>query len=170
MHFLIILALAALNRARGDDTWLTWLRLPGRALWYVAPVVGLLVWTIHPLPVAAAWALAYLVWAVPAWGRWYDLGRLPPPVDGADPVERVIARLAGSSDHTALFIRHLFIVPGLALVSLASSSWWPIGAAIPAAALIVGTYEAAWRWAPRQPILVAELIVGVIWGALIVGT
>lgn len=168
MFIFIPLLLAALNRARGDDTWLTRLGLPGRALWYCSPLVGLVALLVQSWPVAVAWALAFLVWAVPAWGRWYDCGRLPPPVDGADPIERFIERLSGGSDHVALFLRHLFVVPGLALVSLASGSWWPVGAAIPAAALFVLAYELAWRWAPRQPILVAELIVGALWGAMIV--
>lgn len=168
MESLIIPLLAALNRARGDATWLDWLRLPGRTIYYVAPLVGLLAWAIHPPLVAAAWGAAYLIWGVPAWGRWFDLGRLPQPSDDPDELEAAIEQWSGGSDHLALFLRHLlFIIPGLALVSLASGDWLAIGVAVPAAALFVLAYEGAWRWAPRQPILAAELIVGALWAGLI---
>ncbi|MFD2248969.1 hypothetical protein FHS82_001086 [Pseudochelatococcus lubricantis] len=166
MFILIPILLATLNRARGDDTWLTRLGLPGRALWYCGPLVGLVALLVQPWPVAVAWALAYLVWAVPAWGHLFGLGRYAPDRE-VDALSAALIEIAAGHVHVAFFLRHLLVVPGLALVSLASGSWWPVGAAIPAAALFVLAYEGAWRWAPRQPILVAELIVGALWGILI---
>lgn len=165
MSFLIILTLAALNRARGDDRWKpSW--LPGRALWYVAPLVGLVAWTVQPWPVAAAFALAYLVWAIPAWGHLYGLGRYSPDRE-VDSLTATLLEIAGGNVYIAFFIRHLAILPGLFFVSLLAGSAWPFGAAIPAAWLFVLAYEAGWRWSPRHPILIAELIVGALWGGLI---
>lgn len=167
MYILIILAAAVLNRARGDDTWLGWLKLPGRALWYVSPLVGLLAWTIHPWPVAAAWALAYLVWATPAWGHLMGLGRYAPDRE-ADRLTKSLLWMSGGDVHLAFFFRHSLMMVGLPFVSIASGGGWPALATVPAAALFVVAYEGAWRWAPRQPILVAELIVGALWGVGIV--
>lgn len=166
MPFLIVIALALLNRARGDDRWMpAW--LPGRTLYWIAPLVGLLAWAVHPPIVAAAWAAAYLGWAVPAWGHLYGLGRYAPDRE-VDSLSAALLEVVGGNVHAAFFLRHLFILPGLFLVAFLTGSIWPFGAAVPAAALFVASYEAAWRWAPRQPILVAELITGALWGAMIV--
>lgn len=165
MILLLPIALAILNRLRGDDRWMpSW--LPGRALWYVAPLVGLAAWAVHPWPVALVWAVTYLVWAVAAWGHLYGLSRHQPDRD-IDRLSVTLIDVAAGNIHVAFFLRHLLIVPGLALVSLVSGNWLAIGAAVPAAALFVLAYEGAWRWAPRYPILVAELIVGALWGCLI---
>lgn len=162
----LIAAIAALNRLRGDATWLGWLGLPGRTLWYIAPAVGLAAWAAQPWPVAAAFAVAYLVWAVPAWGHLYGLGRYSPD-RAVDRFTAVLLKIASGNVHGAFFLRHLALLPGLGLVSIASGNIWFAGAAIPAALIIVAGYEAGWRWAPRQPILAAELIAGAVWGALI---
>lgn len=167
MDFLIIPVAAIFNRMRGDDTWLRWLKLPGRALWYMAPMIGLLAWVVHPWPVAAAWALAFLGWAVFGWGHLYGLGRYQPERD-IDRLSATLLEIAGGNVHAAFFLRQLAILPGLALVSLVAGDIWPAGAAIPAAALFVAAYEAGWRWMPPQPILTAELIVGALWGAMII--
>lgn len=166
MEFLIIPLLAALNRARGDGRWMpSW--LPGRALYWIAPLVGLLAWTVHPPLVAAAFVLAYLAWAAPAWGMLFGLGRYQPDRE-IDGLSAALLEIAGGNVHIAFFLRHLLILPGLFLVALLSGSVWPFAIAIPAAALFVLSYELSWRWAPRHPILVAELIVGALWGVGIV--
>lgn len=98
MSALIVLVCACLNRARGDDRWLpSW--LPGRALWYVAPALGFVALLAQPPLTAAAIAVAYLLWGVPAWGTVYDLGRLP----------------GGGNDHIRFFARMLLAVPVLAV-------------------------------------------------------
>ena len=43
-----------------------------------------------------------------------------------------------------------------------------IALALAFAALAVAAYEAAWRIRPANPIWIAELIVGALWGVLIV--
>jgi hypothetical protein len=59
--------------------------------------------------------------------------------------------------HLAFGLRHAFILP-LVVVQ-------PWAVLFPAAA--VGAYEAAWRVRPSNPIWLAELATGAIWGGLI---
>lgn len=143
-ELMIIAAAAALNRARGDARWMP-LWLPGRALWYVAPALGLLALLAQPLLAAGAIAVAYLVWGVPAWGRIYDLGRM-----------------GGQGDHLRFFLRMLLAVPVLAVFG-----WWGLGLGLAFAGLALAAYEAAWRWHPANPIWLAEIGTGALWGALI---
>lgn len=171
-YALLILLCAVINRLRGDGSWLPD-PLPGRALYYCAALVGgasLLV--ADPRP-ALAWALAYLIWGSFAWGRWFDLGRLPDnhgrdaPAKG---LEGFIDKLGRGNDHYAFLIRQvLFLVPALALVSVAIMSWVPLVLSTPFALAILGAYELGWRLTPKQPILTAEVITGALWGALIGG-
>lgn len=169
---LLILIAAALNRARGDASWMpAW--LPGRALYYVAAGIALASLLFYEPRIALAWGLAYLAWGAPAWGRWFDLERLPDgwSRDGVEPstFEQWIIDLSGGRDHIAMFLRHLFVVPGLVLVSFGLWSWWPLVFAVPFAGLALGAYELGWRLTPKQPIRTAELITGALWGVLIVG-
>ena len=173
MNVLIVIAASVIvNRARGDSSWMpSW--LPGRALWYAAPLMGLIAAILHPWPIALAFATAYLFWGTFAWGRWFDLGRLPEGFARAnvkpDPLERVIGALARGSDHVALFVRHLLILPGLVLLGWMTGNWMLIAIAVPFAALVVGAYEPAWRFKPGAAILYAELLTGGAWGLLFVG-
>lgn len=142
---LVLVLSAGLNRARGDARWMpAWLR--GRTLWYVAPALGLVALLLQPPLAAGAIALAYLVWGVPAWGKIYDLGRLP----------------GSSGDHWRFFVRMLLAVPVLLVFG-----WWGalLGAAF--AVLSLAAYEIAWRWRPANPIWLAELATGALWGGLI---
>ncbi|SEG61143.1 hypothetical protein [Bosea lathyri] len=142
--------------------------LHGRPLWYVAPAVGLLAALVQPWPVAASLAVTYLLWGLFAWGRWFDLGRLPiDPFRPIDALERAIGAVSGGSDHLALFLRHVLILPGLALVGFVGGEPWLSAVAPFFAALVVALYEAAWRLSPTAPIILAEIGVGLLWGALI---
>jgi len=61
------LACAALNRARGDDRWMPdW--LPGRALYYTAPLIGAIAAILGGISFGAAIGAAFFVWGAPAWG------------------------------------------------------------------------------------------------------
>lgn len=141
----ILLACAGLNRARGDDRWMpAW--LPGRALWYVAPAIGLVALLAQPWPSAMAFSLAYLLWGVPAWGAIYDLGRFTP----------------GRWEHARLFLRMLLVVPVLVVFGAGG-----IFLGIFFALASVAAYEAAWRLWPDNPIWRAEIATGALWGALI---
>ena len=143
--FLILALCAGLNRARGDDRWMpSW--LPGRALWYVAPALGAVAVLGQPPLAAVAIAGAFLLWGVPAWGAIYDLGRLPGP----------------SGDHLRFFLRMLLAVPVLLVFG-----WWGALLGVVFAALSLASYELAWRWRPANPIWLAELATGALWGGLI---
>ena len=62
------LACAALNRARGDDRWMPdW--LPGRALYYTAPLIGAIAAILGGISFGAASGAAFFVWAVGPWGH-----------------------------------------------------------------------------------------------------
>lgn len=156
---------AILNRMRGDDRWL--MGLPGRALWYVAPMVGLVALLSVPPLAAVAVALAYAVWAIPSWGRWYDLGRLPEH-RGPSAFEAAVEVLAGRHDRLALFIRFLvMLAPGLYLVGLALGAPWLGLAAVPMAILLLLSYDAGWQWGGWYAIPLAEVLAGAVWGGFI---
>lgn len=168
---LLILIAAALNRARGDASWMpSW--LPGRALYYASAGIGLASLLFYDARIALAWGIAFLIWGTPAWGRWFDLGRLPDgyarPDDGST-FEQWITELANGHDHVAFFLRQLLIVPGLLIVAFGLGSWWPLAFALPFAGAVLGVYELGWRLTPAAPIRTAELFTGALWGVLIAG-
>lgn len=169
---ILVMIVAVLNRARGDARWMpSW--LPGRALFYVSAAVGIASLLVTEPRIALAWSIAYLMWGAPAWGRWFDLERLPDgwARAGEDPntYEQWIIDLSGGNDHIAMFLRHLMIVPGLLLVSFGLWNLWPLAFALPFAALALGCYELGWRLTPKAPIRTAELFSGALWGVLIGG-
>ncbi|CAH1658062.1 conserved membrane hypothetical protein [Hyphomicrobiales bacterium] len=171
MNIFLVVLCAALNRARGDDRWMpSW--LPGRALWYVAPAVGLSAWAFGaPVFTALAATGAYLFWALWAWGRWFDLHRHPDGYnrDGIEPtiIELAIGAASFGSDHVALFLRHLMVLPGIILLFWGANFLWPLALSVAFAAAVVAIYEAAWRLVPTYPIPVAEVATGALWGFLI---
>ena len=177
----LIIALSTItNRLSGDDRWMRadfheagakW--LAGRPLPYTSLLMTVLSSLIHAPAVALAFGLSYFLWRVLAWGRWFDLGRMP---DGfnregiePEPYEKIIMKLSGGSDHLALFLRHLMVVPGLVLVGWLLSEWWTgLVAGLPMALGFTLAYEAGWRLSSKNPIMTAELICGALWGLLIV--
>lgn len=152
-----IAACAVLNRARGDDSWMPdW--MPGRALFPVSIAIGLIGACLGGLWYGAAFGAAFLVWGVGPWGHLIGLGRFAPDRPPSD-LERVLLRLAGGNVHVALALRHAVAVPFLLPFGLLALTF-PFVA--------VAAYEAAWRTRPANPIWIAELAVGALWGALIV--
>lgn len=122
-------------------------RLPGRAIFYVAPLIGAVAALLGADPIEAALvAIWYLVWGAPPWGYLQLLGR---PVVGKEPTrtEAILLWIAGGSVPVALTLRHLL--------------------AGPIAPLICAGYEFGWRVAPRAPVLVGELIAGALWGFML---
>jgi len=177
---LIIALSTIINRLSGDDRWMRagfheqgakW--LAGRPLPYTSLLMALLALPIHAAEVAPAFGLSYFLWRVLAWGRWFDLGRMPDGFNRVgiepEPYAKIIIKLSGGSDHLALFLRHLMVVPGLVLVGWLLSDWWTGLVAGPVFALALTlAYEAGWRLSSKNPIMTAELICGALWGLLIV--
>lgn len=162
-----IALLALLNRARGDDRWMpSW--LPGRALWYVAPLVGAVALLSHGWLVAAAWAVAFVVAWVGPHGFLYDpFGDYEPQDREVDDFTAWLLRISGGRKWLAFWLRNLAILPGLILVGLAAGNPLLATVAPVFAAAVVGIYGLAWRVAPQQSILVAEVATGALWGLII---
>lgn len=164
-----ILVIALLNRARGDDSWMPgWLR--GRPLYYVSPVVGLIALAFNRWELAVLFAVGYFFWAWPAWGRWFDLGRLPPPGPERPPdlLERWIEAISFGHDHVALSWRHFGgVLPFSVGMATMQGSFLPLYLAPMFAIAVVGAYEMAWRFRPAAPIICAEYTVGCFWGIMI---
>ncbi len=164
LALLVILACAGLNRARGDDRWMpSW--LPGRALWYVAPAVGAVAMLVQPWPAAICWGIAYVIWGVWPWGRWYGLERMAHGDDEPSTYEAIVEMISLGSDHISMLWRMLAVLPGLVLVMALPQA---LVASVVFALAAVAAYEAAWRLWPDNPIWRAELGVGALWGGLIV--
>jgi len=161
------LACAALNRARGDDRWMPdWLR--GRALYYTAPLIGAIAAILGGISFGAAFGAAFFVWAVGPWGHLIGLGRFAPDRP-ATSLEAVLIEMAAGNVHVALGLRHLFALPGLMLAAaIAGELLLGVAAALAFSALATGAYEIAWRLRPSNPIIVAELLTGALWGGLAV--
>ncbi|WP_276199055.1 hypothetical protein [Chelatococcus sp. XZ-Ab1] len=161
------LACAALNRARGDDRWMpAW--LGGRALYYTAPLIGVIAAIFGGISFGAAFGAAFFVWAVGPWGHLIGLGRFAPDRP-ASSLEAVLIEMAAGNVHVALGLRHLFALPGLMLAAaITGELLLGVAAALAFSALATGAYEIAWRLRPSNPIIVAELLTGALWGGLAV--
>ncbi|KZE34088.1 hypothetical protein AVW15_17390 [Chelatococcus daeguensis] len=164
---LCLAACAALNRARGDDKWMPD-RLPGRALYYTAPLIGAVAAILGGISFGAAFGAAFFVWAVGPWGHLIGLGRFAPDRPPSN-IEAVLMEVAAGNVHVALGLRHLFALPGLMLAAaIAGEILLGVAAALAFSALATGAYEIAWRLRPSNPIIVAELLTGALWGGLVV--
>jgi hypothetical protein len=173
--------LAFLNRVRGGLLGIG----PARWLYVVSGVLAVALTLAYGWRFGLGWGLAYLAWGAPGWGRWYDLGRLPenymrpsPPEPGTYhyAFEWIAKRMPGFSgrlhkDHWALLIRHLLIVPCLAIPGYLTGEWWLVWAGFPAAFLIVASYEIGWRLhaagKTSGPTGIGEWLTGLVWGGLI---
>ncbi len=171
VNLLIILACGMCNKMRGGGfgahRWL------GHPRWYIALVMGALAYCAGAsLVIAPVFALCWLAWATPAWGRWFTCGRQPREISGAPAQwEAWIEGLAWKitwrrriADHLCLAIRNaVCLAPVLFIAPLA----WPI--------MLIGmaaSYEIAWRIWPNnegnRAIDVAEIATGLFWGVALV--
>lgn len=142
-----------------------------KPLFVVAPIIPIIALLAGaPVVTSLLLGVGYFVWALPAWGRWFDLGNLPDEYNRtegkyADPLERWIDWYA-ETDMQAMFLRHgivLFAVcVALSCFSTIYLIMWPIWTSGIILAYIIG-----WTYAPAAPILVAELLVGAVWGAMV---
>lgn len=167
----LILAVAFFNRVSGGGFYGD--KIPGRPLYLTAPIVGVLTAIYSSdATLSVTVALAFLLWRVGPWGRWFDLGRLPHNYarDGdSSGFEAIIETVADGSDHVAFFYRQAVgLFPGLLIISLALSDFRPVASFPIMAAFIVLIYEACWRYRPQTPIPNAEILTGALWGCMIV--
>lgn len=162
----IVLSSAILHRLRGDDRWKPeWLR--GRALFYVAPAIGLLALLMHRWPVALAFASGYAFWAVWGWGHILLRVGGRRPDRSPDVVEAALLALPGSL--APVFARMMFILPMTIAVAWLTGrpEYWLAAPAFAALATIA--YHALFRPLAAYDWLRAELVIGALWGILIIG-
>ena len=184
---LIVLLMGMLNRVRGGGWNLGWHfdkenpnKLPGRALYYVAVVVGIIAafwsgssWT------GLAYTIGYLVWGVFPWGFLFGLGRMKPTDRNISKFEKTLLTLAFDNAHLAFWLRHLLIGMPLVLMSLFTNNFEFVVITPIMSMLVVGSYEIGWQVFEmdepttifyRQPIFIGETLTGLLWGLMIVST
>lgn len=162
--FFTLALCAGLNRARGDDRWMpSW--LPGRALWYVAPAIGLVALLVQPWPVAIVFAAGYLFWAVWSWGFVLAAVGGFAPNRAAVGVDRLLLRLPGRA--LPVFLRQLFVAPGVGAVAGMTGNLLFCLAAPAFAVAATALYLILFRPLKSMDWLRAELSIGALWGALI---
>ncbi len=166
MKWLVILAsLMVLNRLRG-----TKLGLPGRSLYYVAPTVGLVAWSVMDTQFAMAFAVAYFVWGVGPWGRWYDLNMLPDGYgrenESPSLYERMIEAVSFGSDYVAFFLRNLSVLPGMLLLGyIQGYEWWlMVIASMVFAYGVCAMYHIGKVLVPKYFTVFGEVATGLVWG------
>jgi hypothetical protein len=154
LAIIIFLACAAVNYGAGRYEWMPAF-FRGRPLYYCAPAIGVLAAAVLHWQTAIAVALAFTAWRAPSWGHLYQLGHVV-PTDRPMPLhERICLKLGFGNVYAAAAIRHSYMLPLAVLL--------PAALAFPV--LTVAAYELAWRL--RRPVVLAEPIVGALWGAII---
>lgn len=158
----IVLVCAWLNRVRGGGMGGQF--LPGRALFWVAPAMGLVAWAVNPWPVAVAFGLGYLVWGLFSWGHILaKLGGYTPERE-ASWLERTFE---GIWPMLAAFLRMLFVLPGVVAVAWVMDHWWFLAAAPAFAAAATAVYALLFRPIGSHDWMRAEVATGGLWGLLI---
>ena len=158
IELLIIPIFAALNRVRGGGFYGD--LLPSRALFWVAPVITLFALAMLPWQDALIFGAGYLAWAFYAWGRWFDLNNMPELERPIKPLERRIEAISSGNDYIAFSIRMAFAAPFLAYFSIGLAVVFPF--------ICTTLYAAAWRLWKQDPIPKAEMMVGALWGVILI--
>lgn len=149
-----IAAMVFLNRFRGGGFGAA--ALPGHPRYYVAPMVFLFAGTVVPVLPAAGYALAYFAWSLMPWGHAIGLGRWSP-----DRPPSLVESWFMHEDNPWLRLLSIELA-GLIPATLLVSAGAPVfGAAF------VGCYEIGWRLTPKAPIQTAEILVGILWAAML---
>lgn len=163
--------LAALHRLRGGG----YITLPVKGTYVLWPLVGLLAWLAgSPWPVAAAWAVGYLIWILPAWMAFLTaLVGAPVPagqVMGSGWDVRLVWALSFDNAALACLVRAgLFLVPLVATLLLldAFEGAGPLYDAAPLTMIVAAfplAYLIGYRLRPTDMSSIAEPIVGASWG------
>lgn len=155
----------------GSGKWLLSDWLPGRAIYWVTPLIGVIAWIWVDWQLALAFTASYAVWRSCPHGRWIDLDNdaSDPNRQGTAPTafERIIIALSDGFDVVALFWRHLTIWPGLALVWLCGGSGWMALSGPIVAGTMAFSHVVAKRCFPENHHPCAEFMHGAIFGTLI---
>lgn len=149
-------AFSIINRLRGTSTWRKSLGLPGHSRWYAAILTFLVLGQMAGPILAALGTTAYLMWSLPPWGRWYDLGRYIEPDRKITKFEEIIEKLSRGDEHTALLLRHMVcLIPAAVLLSPYM---------ILLAPTLVLITELSLRVRPVDGVAYAEYFHGAVWG------
>lgn len=157
----IILGMAILNHVRGGAWGGSY--LPGRALFWVTPAVGLLAWTVFAWHAAIIVAVAYFAWGVGPWGRWFALGFKPRVVrEKLGWFERGIEAVSGDDDLFAFTLRNMIcLLPASVMLHPLFIFLAPVQ---------LGCYYVPWAYFKDfRAIGYAEVATGAAWGVFIVG-
>lgn len=151
----------------GSGRWLgsELLGLRGKPVLYTAPLLGLLAWCWLPAPLAAALALAFLIWRFPPIGQWLDMGRVKVWRPDRNWFETAIRSISFGSKRLAMFWRMMAIVPGLIPLCFLTGQWFLLAIGPPTLWL---AFETGWQLYPDEGHTAAEFLSGWLWGLLIV--
>lgn len=160
----VVAVCGALNRIRGGG--FNGDKLPGRALLWVAPIIGLLAGAMNQdWRIGVAFGLGYLFWGLWSWG--HVLAALGNYVPDRSPstLEAFLALFGPPVVQT--FLRMLFVAPGVALVAWLIGDWRFLIAAPLFAAAATAIYALLFRPLDRLDWARAEIATGGLWGLLI---
>lgn len=157
------------NRLRGGGFFANY--LPGRPLFWVSAAVGAFMGALTAdWRAGVMWALGYLFWGIPAWGRWFTLGR-GDRSGKPDWFERIVEVVGGENDHICFTIRHFLIAPLVIGLSVYTASIYTILIGLLFPPMAVVSYEIGWRYVNingGDPIEISEIISGFAFALLAV--
>lgn len=176
LTIITLLAMATLHRVRGDDRWMRIefdpmqdKRIPGRALFYVTPLVGLVALLTQSWQVALAQAAGYFFFAVWGWGHVLaKVGGFTPPRE-ATGLDKILAKLPGK--FLPVFARMLFILPmTIATAYLTGLPHWLLTGVVQGiffAGLAAVLYRILFRKMDKTDWAAGEITLGAMIGSLI---
>lgn len=160
----VVALCAVLNRVRGGG--LGGERLPGRPLFWVAPAIGGLSALFLPWTAAVAMALGYAFWGAFSWG--YTLALVGGFVPPREPTKLEAALIQIAPPEVVVFLRMMFITPGVLAVAFLIGSPLFIVAAPVFSLLAVVLYAELFRPISSLDWQRAEIGTGALWGLVIV--
>ncbi|CTQ45780.1 hypothetical protein [Roseibium aggregatum] len=141
--------------------------LPGRALYWVSPVLGLIAGLFWGWQLGVIVGVGFWLWRMTGWGLWFDLHRDDEEQKNDkrhdDLFVKAINAISFGSDYVALFWRHaLFFLPvPLAWFFLAGNPFVAPLYAVAFGVLAVGAYELRWHTSLGNTL--SEMLVGGLW-------
>lgn len=168
---LTVFLFGILNRVRGGGFGAH--LLPGRPLFWVGPVIGAIATYFFGIYFGVLFALTYASWASLSWGRWFTFGRIPAPREiniferWVEFFPRKITTSPYWLDFFSFFIRNNITLLPLILSYFIFNNIVILYAIPVLSLLIVILYSLSWKFSLKHPILIAEILVGILWGLLL---